>query len=96
MSSKIARRMFPDNSIDLEDIVQAERAVHDCVLTVHHPTGTCAMGQVVDSRCRVKGVSSLRIADASVFPTQVSGNILGTVYAVAEKVADMIKGDWSQ
>ena len=52
------------------------------------------MGNAVDSRLRVKGVRNLRVVDASVFPNNVSGNIVGSVYAMAEKAADMIKADF--
>lgn len=53
----------------------------------------CAMGEVVDDRLKVKGVEGLRVVDASVFPGHVSGNIMATTYAVAEKGADLIKED---
>lgn len=52
------------------------------------------MGDVVDSRLKVKGTRGLRVIDASVFPNHVSGNIVSSVYAVAEKGADLIKADW--
>lgn len=52
------------------------------------------MGHTVDSRLRVNGVKNLRVADASIFPNNVSGNIVSSVYALAEKAADMIKHDW--
>jgi choline dehydrogenase-like flavoprotein len=39
-------------------------------------------------------VQGLRVADASVFPNNVSGNIVSTVYAVAEKAADLIKEEY--
>lgn len=61
----------------------------------NHILGTCAMGQVVDERLRVKGVAGLRVVDASIIPAQVAGNIVSTVYAIAEKAADMIKDDCS-
>ncbi len=48
---------------------------------------------MVDERLRVKGTKGLRIIDASVFPSHVSGNIMSTTYAVAEKGADLIKED---
>ena len=49
------------------------------------------MGEVVDDECRVKGVNRLRVIDASIFPGHVSGNIMSTTYAVAEKGADIVK-----
>lgn len=63
--------------------------------TNYHPCGTCSMakaglGGVVDGELRVWGTSNLRICDASVFPIIPRGNILTTVYAVAESGAEMI------
>lgn len=52
------------------------------------------MGAALDSHLRVKGVQKLRVADASSFPNHVSGNIVSSVYALAEKAADVIKDDW--
>jgi len=59
--------------------------------TVFHPTSTCSMGSVVDEKLRVKGISSLRVVDASVMPAVPSGNINAAVIAVAEKAADLLK-----
>jgi 5'-oxoaverantin cyclase / versicolorin B synthase len=59
--------------------------------------GTCAMGKkddpmaVVDSKARVMGVEGLRVVDASAFPFAIDGQPMGTVYALAEKIADDIK-----
>jgi len=61
--------------------------------TVFHPTSTCSMGAVVDERLRVKGLSSLRVVDASVMPAVPSGNINAAVIAVAEKAADLIRAE---
>jgi choline dehydrogenase len=65
---------------------------------VSHPVGTCAMmrrdlGGVVDGRLRLYGSANVRIVDASVMPTQVSAHLSTTLYAIAEKVADMIKNN---
>jgi choline dehydrogenase len=61
-----------------------------------HPVGTCAMGDthmsVVDSELRVHGLSGLRIADASVMPSIPSANTAATVYAIAERAAELVGG----
>lgn len=61
--------------------------------TNYHPCGTCALGEVVDGRLRVKGVTNLRVADASVIPIMTRGNIITAVYAVGERAADIISED---
>ncbi|XP_039751937.1 glucose dehydrogenase [FAD, quinone]-like [Pararge aegeria] len=57
-------------------------------------SSTCSIGSVVDSRLRVKGVNRLRVGDASVAPTQITGNIITASMVVAEKLADMVKEDY--
>jgi choline dehydrogenase-like flavoprotein len=94
MEGKIAKRTLPSSNVDISDLKQTEAYVRDSVLTEYHPVGSCAVGDAVDARLRVKGVRNLRVADASVFPNHVSGNCLASVYAVAEKAADVIKEDW--
>jgi len=65
--------------------------------TVFHPTSTCRMGtdaaSVVDERLRVRGVGGLRVIDASVMPSVVSGNTNAAVIALAEKGADIVRKD---
>lgn len=65
----------------------------------YHATGTCSMGHhpqsVVDERLRVHGLSNLRVADLSVFPTNVSGNTQGPAMAAGWRASELILDDAS-
>jgi len=58
--------------------------------TLYHPVGTCAIGSVVDDRLRVHGVEALRVVDASVMPSIVTGHPNAAVVMIAEKAAELI------
>lgn len=62
--------------------------------SIYHPVGTCKMGNdamaVVDEQLRVVGIQGLRVADASIMPSLISGNTNATSMVIAEKAADLI------
>jgi 4-pyridoxate dehydrogenase len=75
---------------------QIDSHIRNAGSTAHHPCGTCRMGDnkdaVVDARLRLHGIDGLRIADASVMPDLVGGNINAAVIMIAEKAADLVLG----
>lgn len=74
-----------------EDILAMVKRTGRCVF---HAAGTCRMGEdqqaVVDSRLRVHGIAGLRVADASIMPSLVSGNPNAAVMAIGWRASDLI------
>ncbi len=70
--------------------------IRHTVDSYHHPVGTCRMGPdadaVVDLDLRVRGITGLRVADASVMPAIPNAHPAATVLAIAERAADLIGG----
>jgi choline dehydrogenase len=84
---------------DRNDPAQIEATLRAHADTEYHVCGTCKMGPdtdplaVVDAQLRVKGVTGLRVADASIMPQVTSNNINAPVLMIGEKCAAMIRAD---
>jgi len=95
MKDHIAEELLPDPeaTTDGQLLDQARNIAN----TIYHPTSTCRMGAddkaVLDPRLRVKGVTGLRVVDASVMPEIVSGNTNAPTIMIAERAADLIIED---
>jgi choline dehydrogenase-like flavoprotein len=57
----------------------------------YHPAGSCALGKVVDNELRVDGLANVRVADASVIPTGLTGNLNATAIMIGERVGDFVQ-----
>jgi choline dehydrogenase len=90
------KELIPGPAIG-NDQQKLRKYIKDTCITDWHPSGTCKMGldtmAVVDSRLRVRGVDKLRVVDASIMPSVVSGNLQASIFMLAEKGADMIQQD---
>ncbi len=96
LRSMIEREIFPgpDKQSDADLAEHAKRFVK----TVYHPVGTCRMGcegdteAVVDTQLRVRGVEGVRVVDASIMPTIISGNTNAITLVIADKAVEFITG----
>lgn len=83
--------------LDTQSDAAIDKYIRETAESAYHPSGTCRMGangnSVVDPKCRVHGVSRLRVVDASIMPSIVSGNLNGPTFMIAERAADLILGN---
>lgn len=88
------RELAPGPDVSSDEAIDA--FVRAKAESAYHPSCTCRMGRdalaVVDSACRVRGVDGLRVVDASIMPSIVSGNLNATTIMIGEKAADLILG----
>ena len=97
MQRFVAAEHFPGLACkSKQDYVEMSRA---SARSSYHPVGTCKMGSardemaVVDPQCRVRGIDGLRVCDSSIMPRVVSSNTNAPTIAMAEKAADLIRGN---
>lgn len=95
LAEVIDHELLPSAKADISD-AELEAHVRSHAKTVYHPVGTCRMGSddaaVVSPTLQVNGVKGLRIADASIMPTLVSGNTNAPVIMIAERCAEFVLG----
>ncbi|MGQ0677541.1 MAG: choline dehydrogenase [Rhodospirillales bacterium] len=86
--------LAPGAGVRTDDEIDAFVRAH--ADSAYHPSCSCRMGAdemaVVDAEARVRGMAALRVVDASIMPSIVSGNLNAPVIMIAEKVSDMILG----
>ena len=93
----VKRQVLPKPGVE-NDPAALRGYIRDIAKTVFHPAGTCKMGPetdalaVVSEDLRVRGVDGLRVADASVMPTLVSGNTNAPTIMIAERAARFMRG----
>ena len=88
----IKREVIPGPDVSSDEDLRDH--IRNFGYTIYHPAGTCKMGHdklaVVDEALRVHGVTGLRVADASIMPTVLSGNTNAGCIMIGEKLASII------
>lgn len=80
---------LPSLHVDSSD-VDVESHIRNAGTAHFHTVGTCAVGTVLDTEMRVRGVQGVRVCDASVLPSPVGGHPQATLYGIGEMAAEMI------
>lgn len=97
LSSTHVNFIFPNENCNSEQ--EIHQFLKEKCNTIYHPVGTCKMGQdelsVVDEQLKVHGIKQLRVVDASIMPTLISGNTNAPTMMIAAKAADMILAERS-
>jgi len=95
MKDWVAKELFPGQAIT--DRAALASHIRRTASPFYHPVSTCRMGQasdpmaVVDPRCRIIGLTGIRVVDASIFPTIPQAMTNAATLATAERAADLIK-----
>jgi choline dehydrogenase len=90
LAASDAVRRYATRELSPGPDVDAATHVRETARGFFHPTGTCAIGRVVDAEARVIGIPNVRVADASIMPTVPTANTHLSTVAVAEKVAELL------
>lgn len=95
LAEYINKAKFPSKRLEKADEILDFLKTY--IQTLYHPVGTCRMGldleSVVDQKLKVRGVSGLRVVDASVMPKIIRGNTQAPVMMIAERAAEFILKD---
>jgi choline dehydrogenase len=94
-SNEVGPIVVPDSEKLTTEDALVEASIRDHAQTLYHPVGTCRMGSddsaVVDPQLRVRGVTSLRVVDASVIPRIIRGHTHAPTVMIAEKAVEFIR-----
>ncbi|NBF03919.1 alcohol dehydrogenase [Pseudomonas sp. Fl5BN2] len=93
-SQRLRGELVPGPQVQSQE--QIEQWIRQHLGTVFHPVGSCKMGHdelaVVDDQLRVHGLQGLRVADASIMPSLITGNTNAAAIMIGEKAADLLLG----
>ncbi len=89
-------QMKPSSDVNVDNDDELDAWIRATGETLYHPVGTCKMGSddmaVTNEHGQVQGLEGLRVVDASLMPTLISGNTNAPTIMMAEKISDHIRG----